>query len=241
MREYRTSVKPGEKYNRLTVIGYTHVKRKYKHFDCKCDCGNIVNVRGSQLKNGYVKSCGCINKEHINKKSVEIGKTYNRLTVIEFSHNDKNNKKIYKCRCECSNIVYATSANIKNGVVKSCGCLFLEMLYERKGEKHPNWKGGISYEPYCVLFNNEFKKRVRDFWNNTCVECGKTKEEEGANLCVHHVNFDKESCCNDSKPLFVTLCKSCHSKTNANREYWEEKYTALINEKYGGQCYLPKS
>lgn len=105
-----------------------------------------------------------------------------------------------------------------------------------KGEKHPNWLGGKSFEPYCVLFNNEFKERVRNFFGRKCVECGIDEIKEKHH--VHHVNYRKDSCCNeDIKPLFVCLCRSCHMKTNKNREYWENHFTDIINERYGGRCY----
>lgn len=111
----------------------------------------------------------------------------------------------------------------------------------KKGCKHPQWLGGISYQPYCEKFNSEFKERVREFWGRHCVECGCDESENGARLAVHHVNFRKDACCaEDVVPLFVPLCRSCHTRTNTNREYWESRFTALINEQYGGQCYLPK-
>jgi hypothetical protein len=110
-----------------------------------------------------------------------------------------------------------------------------------KGENHPNWKGGISFEPYCINFDEPFKERCREFFGRICVECGKTEAENGRKLDVHHVNFNKMACCNDVLPLFVALCHPCHAKTNHNnREYWEYYFTKIIYEKYGGQCYLPK-
>ena len=30
---------------------------------CKCDCGNIVSIRGYSLRSGNTQSCGCIQKE----------------------------------------------------------------------------------------------------------------------------------------------------------------------------------
>ena len=107
-----------------------------------------------------------------------------------------------------------------------------------KGEKSPNWKGGISFAPYCPKFNNEFKERVRSFFGRRCVECG--TQENGKALHVHHVNFNKMSCCDDTPPLFVPLCPSCHARTQKDREYWEEHFTSMINEYYGGLCYLLK-
>ncbi len=110
-------------------------------------------------------------------------------------------------------------------------------LSERmSGENSPCWRGGISFEPYCHKFNEAFKERVREFFGRKCVECG--TPENGKKLSVHHVNFNKMSCCDDTPPLFVVLCPSCHSKTNFNREYWEEHFTKIIEEQYGGECYM---
>lgn len=110
------------------------------------------------------------------------------------------------------------------------------MLGKNSGKDSYLWKGGTSFEPYCVKFSRKFKERVRYFFGNTCVECG--APPNGKKLIVHHVNFDKMSCCNDTIPLFVPLCNSCHAKTNFNREYWEDHFTDLINKKYGGKCYF---
>lgn len=105
-------------------------------------------------------------------------------------------------------------------------------------ERNPNWKGGISFEPYCPKFNKEFKERVRAFFGNRCVECGAQTEYQ---LHVHHVNFRKDSCCNKNiLPIFVPLCRSCHSKTQFDRAFWEDWYVEIINQFYNGQCYLKK-
>jgi hypothetical protein len=108
----------------------------------------------------------------------------------------------------------------------------------RKGEKNPMWRGGLSFEPYCIKFNDEFRERVRVFFNYQCIECG--TPQHGRKLGVHHINFDKQSCCNNTLPLFVTLCLACHLKTNFNREFWERHFTNVINEYYGGKCYFTK-
>ena len=67
----------GQKFGRLTVL-YRSKNPKYKipYWTCKCDCGNIVNVRSQSLRSGETKSCGCYKldlfktnpKEHIINK-----------------------------------------------------------------------------------------------------------------------------------------------------------------------------
>lgn len=57
----------GQKFGRLTPLEYI-TGSKWK---CQCDCGNIKEINGSSLINGYTKSCGCSfyshGEENINK------------------------------------------------------------------------------------------------------------------------------------------------------------------------------
>lgn len=108
-----------------------------------------------------------------------------------------------------------------------------------RGEKCRWWQGGISFEPYCQKFNNEFKERVRAFFGYRCVECG--TPQNGKKLDVHHVNFNKKTCCDDSVPLFVPLCHHCHTvTTRGDRQFWEQHFTEMIDQYYGGKCYFTK-
>jgi hypothetical protein len=111
------------------------------------------------------------------------------------------------------------------------------MKGKMSGEKCPNWKGGISFAPYCPKFNKEFKERVRSFFGRKCVLCGKTEEENRIRLSIHHVNYNKMTCCDDTRPLFVALCVSCHAKTNFNASHWEDYFTKVIENDYNGVCY----
>lgn len=86
------------------------------------------------------------------------------------------------------------------------------------GEKNPNWSGGP--REYCYLFNYEFKEKIRDRFGRKCFLCGKTEEDNGVRLSVHHTNFDKRCLCNDIDCRFVPLCMSCHGKTNGDKSYW---------------------
>lgn len=109
-----------------------------------------------------------------------------------------------------------------------------------KGEKHPNWQGGITHLPYCEKWTADLRERCRAFFGYVCMECGTPQNQLERKLFCHHINFDKMSCCNDKTPLFIPLCSSCHGKTNYNRDYWEEHYTKIINQYYGGKCYFTK-
>ena len=84
---------------------------------------------------------------------------------------------------------------------------------------------GISYLPYCSLFNGKFKEKIRNEFGRQCFICGKSEDQNDRRLDVHHVNYDKNCLCDDSECYFVPLCNTCHLKTNANRWFWEKLLT----------------
>jgi len=85
-----------------------------------------------------------------------------------------------------------------------------------KGSKNPGWKGGIHNRFYPSEFNKTLRREIRDRDNNECFLC---KDSE-KNLHVHHIDYDKYN--NDELNL-ITLCCSCHIKTNFNRTYWNKR------------------
>jgi hypothetical protein len=54
----------GRKFGKLTVVRQAGTYRnKWPLFACACECGNQKIVKGSQLRNGSIKSCGCLRRE----------------------------------------------------------------------------------------------------------------------------------------------------------------------------------
>jgi hypothetical protein len=50
-----------QKFSKLLVLQDSGEKvGSHTLWICKCDCGNIVKVRGDYLKSGHTASCGCI-------------------------------------------------------------------------------------------------------------------------------------------------------------------------------------
>lgn len=108
-----------------------------------------------------------------------------------------------------------------------------------QGDKNSNWRGGVSFEPYCPKFNKDLKERVRAYFGHRCLRCGKTEIEVGEKVHVHHVNYQKMACCT-APPIFATLCRSCHSWTNHHREEAEILLTSIINSDFGGRSYFSR-
>lgn len=115
------------------------------------------------------------------------------------------------------------------------------------GKNNPNWKDGISYEPYCPKWTPDLRRRIRAFFNYECVLCGKSQNENITKtgklyqLHCHHVEYNKMACCDGNPIHFAALCNSCHAKTNNNRKIWEEILHRIINEIYNGHSYYTKN
>lgn len=97
----------GKRFGRLEVIEFSHVVRKnYKnskrniyYWACKCDCGNMKYVDGSNLLSGRCKSCGCL------KKGIKLNPKFNNSkfslkksqTQLRYKYNNQGGKiKEYK-------------------------------------------------------------------------------------------------------------------------------------------------
>lgn len=102
--------------------------------------------------------------------------------------------------------------------------------YERpSGKDCYNWKGGISYKDYCpVFFNKEYKESIRVRDNYVCQNpyCYHKSDM----LDIHHIDYDKKNCGPDN---LITVCRSCNSRANKDREWHTAWYQIIMNHKYG--------
>lgn len=102
------------------------------------------------------------------------------------------------------------------------------------------WYGGVKYNEnkYCELWNENLRERCRAFFNYTCVECG--NRQNGRKLAIHHVHYNKKSCCDGSPRDLIALCADCHGATNHNRAYWEQHFTEMLHGYYDGKSFFTK-
>ena len=110
----------GQKFGKLTVTKDSGKRAPNGGilWECQCDCGNIVNVIGSNLtrKKHPTQSCGC----KTGAKDLS-GLKFGSLTAIKPTEKRVNCKVVWECKCDCGEIHYAHSSNLLNGSVRSCG------------------------------------------------------------------------------------------------------------------------
>lgn len=75
----------GQKFGRLTVLYRLHNYNNKNHgmyWLCVCDCGNLKEVYGRDLRRGSTRSCGCLHKDKTKEVHTIHGKTHTRLYRI---------------------------------------------------------------------------------------------------------------------------------------------------------------
>jgi hypothetical protein len=110
------------------------------------------------------------------------------------------------------------------------------------------WYGNIKYDygpQYCELWTPELRERVRAYWGYKCVECGMSEKEKNRKLAVHHVHYNKNTCCDASPRILIPLCVRCHGKTNVRdregRKGWEDHFIKIIYSlNPEGKCFFTK-
>lgn len=128
----------GQRFSRLTVVSREEdfVDRpggaKTCAWRCKCDCGNEIVVRHFALKNGHVRSCGCLLFEEKVDSSTMLGKRFGRLTVVSRapSHRVPSGPVLdaWNCVCDCGGSTVSLGRNLRSGGTQSCGCLRAEHI-----------------------------------------------------------------------------------------------------------------
>ena len=58
------------------------------------------------------------------------GKKFGKLTVLEATDKRKDNCIVWKCKCDCGNIIEVSSKRLKNNINMSCGC------YQKERQKY---------------------------------------------------------------------------------------------------------
>lgn len=101
------------------------IDKNYAHtyWNCQCKCGSVTIVRGSSLRDGAIRSCGCA-------RAAEdlTNKVFGRLTVVEkYSKCTPASNTVWTCRCTCGNIINVPDCHLKFKHTTSCGCYRKEL------------------------------------------------------------------------------------------------------------------
>lgn len=198
------------------------------------------------LKNWRKKNRDKIKKYNqspeVQKRRREWHKKYNKeyLKNPNIKTKRKNYHKIYSNRDYVKTRLKQKRHNAKKSVCVICGSLAPSKYCSNKCHgidiilnNNPNWKGGKSFEPYPISWNDEFRRRIRCRDNNTCMRCRIHRDFLIRELSVHHINGIKndvrlENC--------ISLCIRCHLIVEGSGEYryvFDLLFKNILSRLYG--------
>jgi len=90
----------GHKFGKLTVIEFVSVLKERTLWLCRCDCGQSKVMRQDYLTGGRGKSCGCLSKEMLLKRTTHNkwgSREYNSWgnMIQRCTNKNHNNYKLY--------------------------------------------------------------------------------------------------------------------------------------------------
>lgn len=101
----------GQKFNRLTALIPVSSNSYGVYWKCKCDCGKITIILANKIIKGKTKSCGCLLKEHAQKRNYKgknnpnyiNGKTKGNKCIDCGKHISLMSKRCQDCKSKGKN------------------------------------------------------------------------------------------------------------------------------------------
>lgn len=175
----------GMRFGMLAVISFSHTKNGDRHWACKCECGKTTTPRGTDLKFGRVRSCGCY-RAIVTRKRVT---THNLSPQTE-----KNGHPLYSTwvdmRKRCNNPKYRAFHRYGGRGIRVCSrwddfTLFISDM----GDRPANYSidridNNGDYKPDNCMWATR-KQQARNRQNTVYVEINGAKERF-ADVCERH-------------------------------------------------------
>lgn len=86
-----------------------------------------------------------------------VGQKFGRLLVLEEAGRNRLKKVLWKCKCDCGNVVTRTGGALVTGGSVSCGCYLKEKI-----TKHGGWKNA-SYNTWRAMMRRCYNQQDKDF------------------------------------------------------------------------------
>jgi hypothetical protein len=216
----------GERFGKLVAIapeGYTYnYNIKWR---CICDCGEEHIVNGQRLRTGLTTHCGCETYKKVSEANTKdlTGQKFGKLTAISNTGRQQNNCYIWKCECDCGNIIEVMSGSLGSGNTKSCGCVGLERIRQLGfSKKLPNKQGlkNALFSKYLLgakrrdisfaLSQEEFEDLIiQDCYycgnhpSQIFTQCSSKLSYNGIDRVENNEGYTKDNC--------VPCCKICNT------------------------------
>lgn len=216
-------VRASFKADNYTLLS-TIYKGAFSKLNYKCDRGHIGSMRwadwGQGTRCAHCSGNAKLNIEFVTSDFKKEG--YNLLTDV---YTNNRIKLTYECKLGHKHSM--EWRHWQEG--QRCPtCKDIRFSTERMSSNNPNWRGGISCEPYCQDWTKEYKEFIKERDDNRCLNphCYKGNSV----LSVHHVDYNKKNC---GPSNLITLCISCNSRANKDRDWHKDWYQGILSKRHG--------
>lgn len=200
-----TPRRPGIVYCGKACLGKSRVIERR---NCLC-CGIKLTVDHEVAGKYCSRECKAEHRKDRQPSNVcaNCGVNFTAIHMDKVTGHYVNRKLRKTCSDKCSLEWYAKTKTER----------YRKLGESMSGQKHPHWKGGLTSTNRFVYRGLGWvaiaeKVRARD--NRVCQLCGKTEDDNGRRLDVHHIipyhdiNNNKKA---NRLSNLTSLCRSCHS------------------------------
>ncbi len=191
--------------------------------------GNSERMKGNKFNLGRKQSDE--QKQRVSERMK--GNTYRRGTKLTEEHKQKCSVRLTGKKMPLESVMRGaekrTGVNHYNYGKSLSEDIKIKLSIALSGENNPNWKGGLSTEPYCIEWNC-IKDYIKERDDYSCMNplCNKRYNK----IYTHHINYIKRYCAPEN---LISLCNSCNSRANYNRNAWQALYQLILNRHYNYQ------
>ena len=149
--------------------------------ECSCESHTQKIIRGDALRNGNVKSCGCLAKERASEKNSKdiTNMRFGKLVALHPTTEREKGSVVWECKCDCGNFCKKPAIKLNFGSAQSCGCLHKEVISSNLI--------GKKFGRLLVIEKTEKRDNNRNIiWKCQC-DCGNYHEASTRYLTNGHV------------------------------------------------------
>jgi hypothetical protein len=150
------------------------------------------------------------------------GRRYGRSTAIEFVEKDSNSNQKWRMQCTCGTQFVAYAFGLKNGRIRSCGCLQREAARElgKSSVTHGEGRGTREYNSWLGLRArclNPNHPKFKDYGGRGITICARWSKYENfladMGRCPPKLSLDRK---NNDGPYSKRNCHWATAGTQAN-------------------------